>query len=321
MMDLKSRHPDPHRERITMITVNKTLAAAVAIAGVSLALAGCASSNPLAPGDDDTAGGGDTTTIVVGSQAYNSNEIIAETYAQALEGAGFTVERKFRIGQRDAYMPTLEDGQIQVFPEYTGNLLQFFDKDATATAPDDVYAALKEAMPEGLTVLDMATATDQDSYTVTQAFADKYHLASIADLANVTEKLTLGGNPELADRPYGPKGLKSVYGIDIGFKGTGATTVESLQAGTINVADVYTSDPRISTDDLVVLTDPKGLILSSNVVPVVADDVADEVADTLNAVQADLTPEVLVDMNVQNTVDEKSPADIAKAFLADHGLD
>jgi len=300
-----------------MLPARKTIAAVGAIAGV-LALAGCASNNPL--NEPTNASTGDATTIVVGSQTYPSNEIIAETYAQALEGAGVTVERKFNIGQRDAYMPALKSGEIQLFPEYTGNLLQYLDKGATATSADDVYAALKEAMPEGLSVLDMATASDQDSYTVTKAFADKYHLASIADLANVTEKLTLGGNPELADRPYGPKGLKSVYGIDIGFKATGDTTIEDLVAGTVNVADVYTSSPQISTDNLVVLEDPKGMLLASNVVPVVSTAVEDKVADVINAVQAKLTPDVLVDMNVQNTVDKKSAADIAKAFLADNGL-
>ena len=296
----------------------KTLAAVAAVVGVALALAGCSSNNPLGP--TATTSGGPGATIVIGSQTYPSNEIIAEIYAQALEGDGLTVQRKFNIGQRDAYMPAIKSGEIQLFPEYTGNLLQYLDKTATATAPDDVYAALQKALPAGLAVLDMATAADQDSYTVTKAFADKYQLSSIADLKNVTEKITLGGNPELADRPYGPKGLKSVYGIDIGFKATGDTTVESLVAGTVNVADVYTSDPRIKTDNLVVLKDPKGMILSSNVVPLVNKSIQGTVADVINAVQAKLTPEALVDMNVQNTTNQQSPADIAKKFLADNGL-
>ncbi|MBN9168660.1 MAG: ABC transporter substrate-binding protein, partial [Microbacterium sp.] len=210
--------------------------------------------------------------------------------------------------------------EIQLFPEYTGNLLQYFDKTATATTPDDVYAALQKALPDNLAVLDQATATDQDSYTVTKKFADKWNLKTIADLANVKEPLTVGANPEFADRPYGPKGLKSVYGITVGFKATGDTTVEDLVAGTVNIADVYTSDPRIKTDDLVVLQDPKGLILASNVVPLVSKDVKDKIADVINAVQAKLTPEALVDLNLQNTKDQKSPEDLAKAFLSDNGL-
>ncbi|MFV0407944.1 MAG: ABC transporter substrate-binding protein [Propioniciclava sp.] len=287
--------------------------------GTALALTGCSSSNPLeAPTSDGSAGSADA--IVVGSQAYYSNEIIAEIYAQALEKAGIEVERKFQIGQRDAYIPALESGEVDLFPEYTGNLLQFFDPETAARTSADVYAALPGALPEGLEVLDQSTATDQDSYTVTAEFAGKYGLASIGDLAGVTEPLTLGGPPELAERPYGPSGLKDVYGVDVAFSGTGSTTVEDLVVGTINIANVYTADPQIQTRDLVVLEDPEGLFLASNVVPVVSSEVADEVADVINAVSAALTPEGLVALNVQSTQDERSSADIAKDWLSEQGL-
>ncbi len=294
-----------------------SLAALIAVAG--LALAGCASSNPLDTPSDESSEGS-TDTIVIGSQAYYSNEIIAEIYAQALEGADFTVERSFNIGQRDAYLPSLESGEISLFPEYSGNLLQFFDAETEARSPEDVYAALGEALPDGLTVLDQSTASDQDSYTVTREFAEKYDLTTIADLANVDEALTLGGPPELAERPYGPTGLKDVYGIDVEFSGTGETTVEELVAGTVNVANVYTADPRIQTEDLVVLEDPEALFLASNVVPVVSDSIADEIADVINPVSAALTPEGLVALNVKSTVDKQSAADIAAAWLEENGL-
>ena len=303
-----------------MSRIHSRLALAVGTAAIAaLALSGCASSDPISGGSETSAAPA-SDTIVIGSQAYYSNEIIAEIYAQALEGAGFTVERQFNIGQRDAYIPSLEDGTIQLFPEYTGNLLQFFDPDTTATSSDEVYAALPDALPEGLVVLDQSSATDQDSYTVTSAFADQYGLVSIADLASVTEPLTLGGPPELAERPYGPTGLADVYGIDVGFSATGDTTFEDLEAGTINLANIYTADPRIQTAGLVVLEDPEGLFLASNVVPVVNADVADEIADVINAVSAALTPEGLVALNVQSTVDEMSPADIASQWLQENGL-
>ena len=293
------------------------------IALAALALAGCASSNPLE--DDNPAGGENSAddggeTIVVGSQSYYSNEIIAEIYAQALESAGFDVERQFAIGQRDAYIPALEDGSIDVFPEYSGNLLQFFEPDTEARTADEVYAALPDALPEGLTVLEQSTATDQDSYTVTAAFADQYGLETIADLADVDVPLTLGGPPELAERPYGPSGLQETYGVEVSFSPTGDTTVQDLVAGTVNVANVFTADPRIQTEDLVVLEDPEGLFLASNVVPVVNAAIADDVADVLNAVNAALTPEALVDLNVQSSVDEKEPAEIATAWLEANGL-
>ena len=293
------------------------LALGAVVVGAALALSGCASGDPLDSGTDDS---GSSETITIGSQAYYSNEIIAEIYAQALENAGFTVERQFNIGQRDAYLPSLENGDVDLFPEYTGNLLQFYSPDTTATTSDDVYAELAEALPEGLTVLDQSTATDQDSYNVTKEFADANNLASLEDLAAVTVPLTLGGAAELEERPYGPAGLLSVYGATVGFSATGDTTVEDLLAGTINIANVYSADPRIQTENLVTLADPKGLFLASNVVPLVNADIADSIADVINAVQAKLTPEGLVALNVESTVDQKSSADIAKKWLEDNDL-
>ena len=300
------------RTRIAMI------GAATAVA--MLTLAGCASGDPLDSGSTSGDGTAASDTIVVGSQQYYSNEIIAEIYAQALEGAGFEVERNFNIGQRDAYLPSLEDGSIDLFPEYTGNLLQFYDEATTATTSDDVYAALQEVLPEGLTVLDQSPATDQDSYNVTADFAEVNDLTSIGDLAGI-EGLVLGGAPELEERPYGPTGLQDVYGVSVGFEATGDTTVDELVAGNIQIANVYSADPLIETQNLVTLEDPEGLFLASNVVPLVSADVADEIADVINAVSAALTPEGLVALNVESTVDQRSSDDIAADWLASNGLD
>lgn len=294
------------------------LALGAAVVGAALALSGCASGDPLAK--PDTGSTSASETITIGSQAYYSNEIIAEIYAQALENAGMTVDRQFNIGQRDAYLPSLENGEIDLFPEYSGNLLQFYNKDTKSTTPDDVYAELKSALPDGLTVLQQSSATDQDSYNVTADFAKQNGLATLDDLKKVTTPLTLGGNAELEQRPYGPQGLKTVYGATVGFSATGDTTVADLLAGTINIANVYSADPRIQTDKLVTLKDPKGLFLASNVVPLVNAKIADKIAPTIDAVSKKLTPEGLVALNVKSTVDQKSSADIAKAWLSENGL-
>jgi len=286
----------------------------------ALVLGGCASSNPLDTPTGDAGSGGDTGKIVIGSQAYYSNEIIAEIYAQALEAADFEVDRQFNIGQRDAYMPDVESGAIDLFPEYTGNLLEYLDDSSTATSSEDVYAALKEALPKGLTALDYADASDQDTYTVLKSFAEANNLTSIADLANVSSQVTIGAAPEFEQRPYGPATAKEVYGVDLAFSATGPTTLESLLAGEIQVADIYSADPAFQTEDIVALEDPKNIILASNVVPIASSDVADEIADVINAISAKLTAEELVGLNVQSTVDQKSPADIAKKWLADNDL-
>ena len=111
------------------------------VAASALTLSACGDSeDPLSSGGDD----GDT--VVIGSQAYYSNEIIAEIYAQALEAEDIDVDRQFQIGQREVYLPEIENGSLDLFPEYTGPLLLALDPEATATRPDEVYAALGEAL-------------------------------------------------------------------------------------------------------------------------------------------------------------------------------
>jgi len=303
-----------------MRTIRRTTTLVAGAAAALLTLSACGGdSDPL---EQDTGDSGEDTasdTIVVGSQAYYSNEIIAEIYAQALEADGFTVERNFSIGQRDAYMPALENGEVQVIPEYTGNLLQYFDPETTATSAEDVYAELADAVPESLAVLEQSPATDQDSYNVTADFAESEGLTSIGDLAGI-DGLTVGGPAELEERPYGPQGLADVYGVDVAFEATGDTTVQDLVAGTVDVANVFSADPRIQTEDLVTLEDPEGLFLASNVVPLVGADVVEGVAAVIDPVSAALTPEGLVDLNVQSTEEQRSSEDIAADWLAENGL-
>ncbi|SDG20139.1 ABC transporter substrate-binding protein [Microbacterium sp. 77mftsu3.1] len=300
------------------ITRTRILPVVGLAAAAVFALSACGSSDSLqGSGSSSNEGGGEQSkTIVVGSQSYPSNEIIAEIYSQVLEKDGFSVERKFAIGQRDAYMPSLEDGSIDLFPEYTGSLLQYYDKSATAGSSDEVYDAMVKVLPDNLKALDYSPATDQDSYNVTAAFAKENNLTEIGDLASIKD-LTFGGAPELEQRPYFTD-LKKVYGVDAKFEATADTTVDELVAGNIQVANVYSADPRIKTEDLVTLEDPKGLFLAANVVPIANADKADEIADAINKVSEAMSPEELVAMNVESTVDQRSSADIAKKWIADN---
>lgn len=299
--------------------------AALALAGVTL-LSACAAADPLDEGEGAGGSGGDggaNQTLVVGSQDYYSNEIVAELYAQALEDGGFTVDRQLRIGQREVYMPEIEAGSIDVFPEYTGNLLQYLDSDATATSADDVYSALEAALPEGLRVLAQSEASDQDSYVVTSEFAKQHDLAEIGDLAGV-ENLTLGGNSELEKRPYGPTGLKGVYGVDVSFTpiedSGGPLTVKALRDGQVQIVDLYSADPVFADGDLVVLADPEGLFLASHVVPVVSDKVDADAAAIIDKVSAALTAEDLQQLGAQSAQDQAPAAKIAAGWLKDNGL-
>lgn len=295
----------------------RTIAAATAVLA-SLTLASCGTVESL-----EGRASMDASTIVVGSQDYYSNQIIAEVYAQALEGAGFRVERQLRIGQREVYMPEITAGAIDLFPEYTGNLLQYLDQNASARTSQEVYDALATALPMGLRALDQSPATDQDSYVVTSTFAAEHSVTSIGDLAGAGP-LVLGGNSELETRPYGPMGLAQTYGVSVDFTpiedSGGPLTIKALKDGDIQLANIYSSDPALAEGTLTVLEDPDGLFLASHVVPLASSRVGEDAAAVINRVSGALTSADLVEMNRASTKDQKSASQIAREWLASEGL-
>lgn len=311
--------------RTPATTTRRAALGSLAAGALALGLAACGSSNSLEGGSSSGAtGSGGSPTLVVGSQQYYSNEIVAELYAQSLEKAGYTVQREYQIGQREVYMDQVESGKIDVFPEYTGNLLQYLDPKATATDPAEVLTALKGALPQGLSALEPAAATDQDSFNVTKATAEKYGLKTIADLSKLPQPVKIAGNSELAKRPYGPSGLQSKYGVKAEISPVedsgGPLTVKALVDGTVPVADLYSAAPAIAAEQLVTLEDPQHLVLPQNVVPLVSAKVDDKAKQAIEAVDAKLSTEQLVELNRKSTEDKSSSEQLAKDWLKEQGL-
>jgi osmoprotectant transport system substrate-binding protein len=308
-----------------MVRTRGLMAAAGMLALASLALAACSSGNPLDTSSSAAGGSSSGSSVVVGSAAFPENEILAYVYADALNQNGIKATVKPNICQRDAYIAALKDGSIDMVPEYTGNLLQYFDAKATAQSSDDVYNALKTAVPSGYEVLAKAEAQDADSYNVTKAFSDQYGVKSLDDLKKVTVPLKVAANPEFQTRPYGIPGLKSEYGVTATLvpisDGGGPNTVKALTGGDVQLADIYSTTPSIKSENLVTLSDPKNMILAQNVVPLISDKAAsDKVKAVLEKVQAALTTDDLIQMNTKSSVDKQSADQIAKEWLKSKSL-
>ena len=129
--------------------------------------------------------GGGSGSVTVGSTNFYEQEILGEIFAQALEANGFTVERKFQLGNREIVFPALESGEIDILAEYAATALEFVNGGAgeATTDPAATSAALATALEgKGLVALDYADATDQNGFVVTQATADQYGLVTISDL-------------------------------------------------------------------------------------------------------------------------------------------
>jgi osmoprotectant transport system substrate-binding protein len=300
-------------------------ASLAAVPLIALALSACGGrGSPLSTGSAPASTGG---PLVVGSANFTESEIIAHIYAGALNAAGVLATTKTGIGSREVYLKALQDGSIDVVPDYSGNLLRYFDKNATATSAADVMKALPAATPHGLAVLDPANAEDKDSIVVTKATAAKYGLASLTDLGKVCDQISLGMPPEARDRPQGLPGLKAKYGcvpkefVPLSDEG-GPVTVKALLDNQIQAADVFTTSPLIAQDHLVILADPLNDFAAQQVVPLArADRINDKAKGVLGKVQAALTTADLLKLNdeVSGTT-KQDPKAAADGWLKDKGL-
>ena len=320
--------------------MKRTYGLLAALTGLGLALTACGSSgssgttatppagstsSSTAPSASGSSSGGGSAagSITVGSAQFTENVLLADIFADALSAKGVTVKKTLNIGERGVYIKALNDGSIDLVPEYTGSILTYFDPKTTAKKPDDVYKALQAKVPSNLTVLKYAEAQDSDTITVTQATAAKYNLKSIADLAPVASKLTFGGPAQFKTRADGIPALKSVYGVTFGrftpLGTTGAVTVNALKNGSISAADIFSTDTSIKANGFVSLADPKAMFAAQNIVPLInKSKVTPTISATLDAVSAKLDTATL--LGLLTKVGTGDPDKVAKSWLSTVGL-
>ncbi|MFG1791622.1 ABC transporter substrate-binding protein [Nocardia sp. NPDC049149] len=287
-------------------------------------LSACGNSDPLAS-KGDCAGEG----LIVGSANFPESETVANIYAEVLRVNGFKVDTKLNIGSREAYVPAVRECAISVIPEYTGNLLQYLDKNATATSAAEVDSALATALGADLTIGTPAPGEDSDAVVVTRATADRWNLKSIADLAAHAAEVKFGAPAEFQERAGGLPGLKKNYNLDIAASnfvpiadGGGPATVRALVDGQVTAADIFTTSPAITQNNLVVLEDPKHNFPAQNVVPLLnAAKKSDKVLAALNVASAKLTTAELIKLNeAVSGAGKTEPKAAAVAWVNAQGL-
>lgn len=297
----------------------------VAALAAVLALSACGGGgDPLAApsgGEADP-----SAPIRIGAAQFPENILLAEIYGQALEAQDIPVEIVPPIQSREAYFPGLRDGSLDLVPEYTGVLLQFLEPEATEKSADEVYAALQEVIPEGLTLLERSDAENKDAVVVTQAFATENNVTTIGDLAPLCPQMIFGGPPEFQERPDGIPGLEATYGCTFaGYKSLdvgGPLTVAALRDGDVQAADLFTTDPTIEANGFVALEDPLNNFAAQNVVPLINTAKAtDQVKQILNDISGKLTTQGLIDLNAElGAEDRPNPDVVAQEWLEANGL-
>jgi len=197
--------------------------------------------------------------ITVGAANFSESATLGEIYGQVLTAAGYKVKVQ-QIGNRELYEPALEKGDISVVPEYAATLATFLQgkvdkngKDPSSSDLNTTVTNLKALGDKvGLVFGQASQAQDQNAFAVTTAFADKYGVKTLSDLAAKCSgaATVLGGPAECPQRPKCQQGLVDVYKFQAGkfssLDAGGPLTKTALKQGTISVGLVFSSDGALA---------------------------------------------------------------------------
>ena len=265
--------------------------------------------------------------IVLGTKNFTEQYVLGELYRQALEAKGYDVTLKSDIGATEIIDAALTSGEIDVYPEYTGTALTVvFGEPGSKETAEATYDEAKSKYEErGQTLYEQTPFSDSDAIAVKVDTARQYDLKTLDDLKKV-KGLSLGGQPEFRTRAQGLPGLQKNYGLtDVKFVPfAGISPYEALDSNKVQAAAIFSTDPPLSSGKYVVLEDTKAQFGFQNVAPVIDEKLADEggqeLADTFNAVTELLTEDAIITMNAAVALNQKSPDEVAKAFLQANGL-
>lgn len=268
--------------------------------------------------------------VRVASFDFVESRLLAEVYASALERAGYPVVRLPGLGPREIVAPALQQGHVDLVPEYVGSALRFYDgaRPPAATSVPELQAALVDALRgRGLTALAPAPGQDQNGVVVSRTTARTRGLSAVSDLSAHADGLSFGGPPECPERPLCLGGLQDLYGLRfrtfVAFPSR-AATAEALLAGQLDVGMLETVDPYLGDGRLVLLTDDLGLQPPENVVPVLRQAVVDgagpDLLRVLDEVTATLTTAAMVGLNRAVVLEHAALPDVAADWVGSNGL-
>ena len=298
---------------------------------VNAVCTGCIPGISRGPPSGPDPAGQHAAVITVGSFDFPESTVLADIYGDALKAKGFPVRILPNLGSRELVDPALMRGLIQVVPEYAGSALQFISvgrqsatSDVTATSKALTELTAGQGIVAGLP----AAAQNTNAIVVRPATASRYHLRSITDLARVAPRLVFGAPPECPGRAYCLPGLRQRYELRfklfIPLDAGGPLTLQALEAGDIDVALLFSTDPSISARHLVVLADDRRLQPAENITPLVSRDVVARYGPglmaVLNTVSARLDSASLRALNAQVEDTGRASRHVADSWLRAHGL-
>lgn len=333
-----SRFPGP-RGRICALAGLAALALTAAACGSSgstsspaSAPTGSASASGAAAGWPAGTPGKGKPPITIGDKNFSEENLIGDLYQLALQAKGYTVNMKANIGSSEVIDSAFSSGQINLYPEYTGEILAAVaHQTGQTTSAQQTWQQAKafEEANRGATLLPQTPFQDVDVVIVKPAFAAKYHLKTIADLNNVGSHgkgVSWAAQPPDRTRYAGLVGMQQAYGLTgVAFDGVDVgLTYNALDSGSVDSADAFSTDGQLATGKYVALADPRHIMGFQHVAPVVKKSLLTSegpaFAQTLDWVDTLLTQQAILQMNAAIQLHHIDPGVVARQFLTANGL-
>jgi osmoprotectant transport system substrate-binding protein len=279
-------------------------------------------------GTDDEVPGASSVSVKIGAQDFGESAILAEIYKQGLGKYGYKTSIQELGGFRDIELTAFGEKTINFAPEYAASMLEGLNNKA-GEATADVDATVAKMAPHltsrGLAALKPSAAVNTNAFVITKKTSDDLGIKTLSDLAAKGKSLKIGAPADCETNPFCLPGLKNTYGLDLSANNTAlepGQVVDALDAGTIQIGLLFSTDGRIVSKDYVLLEDDKKMLAADNVVPVVSAELADndELVTYTDAITAKLTTAKLIAMNKRFDIDKDDASVIAKDFLTDEGL-
>jgi osmoprotectant transport system substrate-binding protein len=311
------------------------LTRAIPAALATLALALLPACGNVGGGGGSSAGDGGESgpTITVGSKNFTEQYILGELYAQTLQANGFTAEKKLDLGSEQIADKALQNGQIDMYPEYTGTALVAIHgyEGENPPTPKATYQKARELYAKrepADTMLTPAPFNNTYGIFVRKQVAEQHNLTTLADLADASPELTFVSFSEFQNRVDGyPNMQKNYPGLDFGdvkiVNSIGGPIYQGVLQGEGDVGVGFTTDGQLASDELVVMKDPKSIWPFYYPAPVVRSDVLQKnpkMKEVLNRVSASLDVKTMRQLNAQVDIEQKDPDEVAAEFLQKKGI-
>ena len=284
--------------------------------------------------DSSGSGGGGGPTITVGSKDFTEQFILGSMYAQALDANGFNGVAKLNLGSEQIADKALQNGQIDLYPEYTGTALvatvDYKGDPADLNTPQETYEAAKKGYAERSpadTMLTPAPFNNTYGIFVRKSVAEDMGLTNMNELAKASKDLTFISYSQFQNRADGYPNVKKNYPAfdfqEIKIVNELGLRYSGLESGDGDVGVGFTTDGQLTSDQLVVMKDPKSIWPFYYPAPVVRNDVLKKypkIKGILNEVSASLSVETMRELNGQVDLDQEDPEDVARQHLEDEGI-